>query len=134
VIRCEEVNLFLFPGDMEVYSTIAYYQWSLGRGNQAVNTLRSAIKAYPKNPDAYYNLGLHYSVIKRYDLAEEPLRKSVNLKAYKHNRRTYAHSLEHVGKLDKALAQWDAILIDNPSDDVARNNRDRVRMRIAEKK
>jgi tetratricopeptide (TPR) repeat protein len=133
IIRCEEVNLFVCPGDQDVYSTIAYYQWSLGRDADARRTLNRGIKAAPKDSDAYFNLGEHYMITKRYALAENPLKRAVDLGGTPLARRAYAHCLERLGKIKDALDQWNYLVTNCPTDPaagVARQNRDRIQKLI----
>lgn len=129
-IRCHEAGLLMDPHNVEGYSLIAWLQWSLGRGPVAVRTLKRCVAANPSDPNAYYELGNHYFITKKYALAEEPLRKSVSLGGDNLARRSYAHCLEKLGKLDEALAQWAAIVKANPKDGAARVNLNRVRKLI----
>ena len=129
-VRCLEVVVFLDPEYIEGYSSIAWLQWSLGYGNTAIQTLKRGIAADPKSPDAWYELGLHYYRIKNYKLAEGPLRKSVELGGDMFAHRFYAHCLEKVGKLNEAVEQWQIIIRNDPKDDTAKINMERVKKRL----
>jgi len=126
-IRSNEASIFFDPSNIDTYSSIAYLQWSMGRESQAVNTLNRAIAANPKDPDSYYQLGLHYFVAKKYNSAIRPLKASLDIKDDSIVRRTYAHCLEKVGRLKAALAQWEIIVNNNPNDGAAIKNRDKVK-------
>jgi tetratricopeptide (TPR) repeat protein len=130
-IRCHETAIFLDPTFAEDYAVAAWLQWSLGRDEAAVRTLKRGIAAMPSNPDAHFNLGYHYLNTHREALAREPLRRAVELGGDVLCRRAYAHSLEHIGELQPALQQWDEMLRIDPGDDVARANRLRVQQLAA---
>jgi tetratricopeptide (TPR) repeat protein len=132
VIRCEEMAIFFDPTYAEDYAVIAWLQWSLGRDQAAIRTLKRGIAAAPANPEMYFNLGYHYFNTHRESLAVEPLRRAVELGGDPLCRRTYAHCLEHLGQLHEALAQWQDILRLDPTDAIARANRDRVQALLAQ--
>jgi tetratricopeptide (TPR) repeat protein len=130
-IRCHEAALFFDPTYTDDYAVIAWLQWSLGRPATAIRVLNRGVAAAPQDPNAYFNLGHHYFNIRQYDAALGPLRRAVELGGDILCRRTYAHCLEHLGQLQAALAQWDEILRIDPTDGVARINRQHVAERLA---
>lgn len=130
-IRCLEVAVFLDPTYADGYSSIAWLQWSLGRDAQAIGTLYRGVKAVPSDPTPYFELGMHYFRTKRYALALKPLRDSVALGGDHRSRRTYAHCLERVGKLQEAVEQWEAIVAADPSDGAAKQNLERLRAALS---
>jgi len=133
-IRCLEAAVFLDPRYIDGYTSIAWLEWSLGRDPAAIRTLNCAISACPSDPEAYYGLGFHYYRTKRYARAEKPLNRAVELGGDHRTRRTYAHCLERLGKLDKALEQWSAVLALCPEDAAAEQNSARVKNLIQQAK
>jgi tetratricopeptide (TPR) repeat protein len=132
-IRCLETAILLEPDYADWYSSVAWLQWSEGRDAESIDTLKRGIAAVPNDPDAYFALGFHYFNTKRYQLAEEPMRKSVELGNDQRYRRMYAHCLEHLGKLDEALDQWNLLVKEHPNDAVVLKNRDKVLQLVKEK-
>ncbi len=126
-VRCHMTAAFFDPTNPENYSTAAYLLWSLGRNREADRMLADGVKAAPKDPDSYFNQGLHFFNTKRYTLAEAPLRKSVLLNGDQRARRTYAHCLEKLGNLREALQQWAQLRKMLPKDASVESNYNRVR-------
>jgi hypothetical protein len=126
-IRCMEALVFLDPSDVQSFGLIAWLQWNLGREAESVATLKKCIEANPSNPDAHFELGRHYMTEKQYALAEEPLRKSLELGGDHLAHRQYAHCLEKLGRLNESLAEWAKILETLPNDAAARYNHDRIK-------
>lgn len=131
-IRCQEAALFLDPTHTDGYSLVAWLQWSQGDDAAAIRTLERGTKAVPESPDTWGALGQHYWLTKRYALAEAPLRKSVELGGDHLYRRSYAHSLEKLGKTEECVRQWEAIVEECPEDGAAKNNLERLRKLVAE--
>lgn len=129
-IRCLEAAVLFDPHFVEGYSNIAYLQWSLGRDPQAVRTLHRCTAANPKDPNAYFELGEHLFITKHYAQAEPPLARSVKLGGDALARRTYAHCLEHLGKKEAALKQWEILVKTNPRDRAALVNMKRVKKEL----
>jgi len=125
--RCLETMLFLDPTDVQTCELAAWLEWSLGRDDQAVNTLKRGIAEAPDNPEAYFQLGFHYFNTKRYILAREPLRKALDLGGDDIMRRQYAHCLEKLGQYSEALDQWTILLQKAPDDSVVKMNYGRVK-------
>jgi tetratricopeptide (TPR) repeat protein len=126
-IRCNEAAVFLDPHLVEAYNVAAWLQWSRGRNAKAMETLNKCIAANPEDAEAHYNLGYHLFNLKRYEQAEGPLRRSVELGGDNLCRRAYAHCLEREGKLRECLQVWEGLVSDGPNDLPARTNRDRVK-------
>ncbi len=131
-IRCHETAIFFDPTYVEGYSLIAWLQWSMGDDAAAIRTLNRGIEAMPEDPETFGALGEHYWITKRYDLALEPLRKSIELGGDHLVRRKYANALEKLGKIEESLAQWEEILKEVPDDGAAPLNIDRLKKLLAE--
>lgn len=126
-VRAMQSLVFIDPGDVQSFALIAWLQTSLHRPAEAVQTLNRLVAANPRDPDAYYELGLHYMNAKDFAHAEAPLRKSVELGDDKLVRRLFAHCLEGEGKLNECLDQWTIILQALPNDAAAQYNHDRIK-------
>ncbi len=129
-IRCHMTAAFFDPANPENYSVAGYLLWSLGRNQEADRMLADGVKAAPKDPDTYFNQGFHFYNTKRYGKAEAPLRTSVKLKGDHRARRTYAHCLEKLGKLNEALQQWGELKRLLPKDGTVLTNYNRVRAKL----
>jgi len=129
-IRASEASILLDPEYVETYSVVAWLQWSMGDDPTAIQTLRRGIQAAPQDPDSHFNLGYHYFNTKRYEEAEPLLRQAVDLGGDQIARRMYAHCLEKLGRQNDALAFWEEILEDNPTDGVAIMHRDRLKAKL----
>lgn len=115
-IRCSEASILLDPDYPETYSVVAWLEWSMGRSTDAVGTLRRSVASSPGDPSAWHNLGQHYFRVYRYDLAEAPLAKAVELGGDHLTVRTYAHCLERLGRPKDALRQWQSLRETRPDD------------------
>ena len=125
--RCLETILFLDPEDVQSYGLAAWLQWSLGRDEQAINTLKRGIAIAPDDPEMHFELGFHYFNTKRYRLARGPLKKALDLGGDNLIRRQYAHCLEKLGRCEECLSQWEKLLALFPDDQVVKMNYERVR-------
>lgn len=130
--RCLEALLFVDPESSESYGTAAWLEWSLGRDEQAINTLKRGVAAFPNSPDMHFELGFHYVNTKRYRLAREPLKKALDLGGNDLMCRQYAHCLEKLGQCEECLSQWEKLLKLFPDDPVVRMNYERVRKLITD--
>ena len=131
-IDCLEAALFFQPTYADGYSLIAWLQWSMGDDKTAISTLERGIKALPDSPDTWGALGQHYWLTKRYALAEEPLRKALDLGGDRLVRGPYAVTLEKLGKVAESLAQWEIIVRENPDDPAGPVNVERLRKKLAD--
>lgn len=125
--RCLEAVLFLDPQDTQTYTLAAWLEWSLGRDEQAINTLKRGIAVVPNDPQTHFELGFHYMNTKRYLLAREPLKEALDLGGDDLMRRQYAHCLEKLGKYKDALDQWKKLMEDSPDDAAVKMNYERVK-------
>lgn len=128
VIRANDVVTFLDPTAVEQYTNSAWLLWSMGRTSEAIGEYHRCIRQNPQDPHGYYYLGTYYLQHDQPAAGLPYLQKAVELEPGDPlSRRALAHCLEKVGRLEDALAQWDAILKINPTDGAALRNRDRVR-------
>ena len=126
VIRASHVSMFLDPRYVDTHTVVAWLQWSLGRNTEAIGTLHRAVRIAPDDPESHFGLGHHYFNLKRYTLAEEPLRRAVELGGDHLAQRAYAHCLERLGKVHAARDRWAALLEDRPDDGSVIRNYERL--------
>jgi arylsulfatase A-like enzyme/predicted Zn-dependent protease len=81
----------------------AYSLGALGRGDEAVVIDEALKKEYPKDFRIYKDLGVIYTSLKKLDLAEENLKKAVELSPSPDTYLSYAAILGRVGKLADAI-------------------------------
>lgn len=134
VIRANDVVTFLDPTAVEQYTNSAWLLWSMGRVAEAIGEYHRCIRQNPDDPHGYYYLGTYYLQHGQPAQGLPYLQKAVDLEPEDPlSRRALAHCLEKAGRLEDALAQWEAILKINPTDGAALRNRDRVQKMIAER-
>lgn len=134
VIRANDVVTFLDPTAVEQYTNSAWLLWSMGRAAEAIGEYHRCIRQNPDNPHGYYYLGTYYLQHGQPVQGLPYLQKAVQLEPEDPlSRRALAHCLEKAGRLEDALAQWEAIIKINPTDGAALRNRDRVQKMIAER-
>lgn len=132
-VRCLQAILFLEPDDVQSYGLAAWLQWSMGRDEQAVNTLKRGIAAVPDSSEMYFEMASHYMKTERYLLAREPLEKALDLGGDDMIRRQYAHCLEKLGRYSASLEQWAILLEKSPNDPVVKMNYERVKAEVNSK-
>lgn len=126
VIRASEVSVFLDPEYVDTHTVVAWLQWSLGRNTEAIGTLHRAVRIAPGDPESHFGLGHHYFNLRRYALAEEPLRRAVELGGDHLAQRSHAHCLERLGKVHEARERWAALLKQRPDDGSVIRNYERL--------
>lgn len=126
VIRCLEVAVFLDPSDVESYSVIAWLHWSMGHDQVAIRTMNRCVADNPKSSEAFSELGYYYTRSKRWVLAEWPLKKAVELGGGVLIRKSYAHCLEKLNKLEEAKAIWIQLKKQFPKDGAIDHNYKRI--------
>lgn len=125
-IRCAETMVFFDPTDVEVYASIGWLQWSMGRHGAAVSTYHRAIAANPGSWEAAQELGEYYRLQHRQRLAERYYRRAAELGSPAVQRRQLGHVLEALRRTDDAIAVWRDILAMDPNDPVARRQLQRL--------
>lgn len=71
-VECYFVRAIQFkPDDSIVRATYANYLRGLGRNDEALEQMKTAVELDPENPTLHYNLGLMYHKLKKYELANE---------------------------------------------------------------
>jgi tetratricopeptide (TPR) repeat protein len=117
-VRINEDIIKLDPTWVDMYSTTAWLQWSMGQDIRALRTLHQGIAANPKSWEARFDMGLHRFNIKEYAKAEKYLCQAVALGGDKEARKMYAYALAKDGKAAEALPVWRALHRDFPTDGV----------------
>lgn len=119
--------IMLAPDNVNNYANAAWLLWSSNKTDEALRYYQLAIANNPTNPDAYFIVGQYYFLNRRqFSEALPYLQKAVDLGGPSMQRHLYAHCLEKVGRTDDALAAWRKILADDPTDDVAQKEIDRL--------
>ena len=119
-IRCQETALFFDPNYVDLYSNIAWLQWSMGRHGQGITTYRRGIAANPRSWEAYQALGQYYILRKQPSLALPMLQQAASLGSPPVPRRQLGHVLEQLGQKAAADRVWRDILKLDPNDPIAR--------------
>jgi len=126
-IRCMQVMLLMDPTLAELYSNIAWLQWSLGDETSAIGTYHRGISQLPDDAWSYHYLGQHYFMTKRYELAIPYLREAIRLQPDIISRHVLAHCLERTGQLEACLAEWQQMYEQSPDDPAVKSNYERVK-------
>jgi arylsulfatase A-like enzyme/Tfp pilus assembly protein PilF len=98
----------------------AYALGALGRGEEAAEIDEKLKKEYPKDFRIYKDLGIIYTALRKVDLAEENLKKAVELSPTPDNYLGYAAILERVGKLPEAISNLKLYLDNTKEGDTPR--------------
>ncbi len=116
-IRCNEAVVFLAPDAEDMYTNSAWLLWSMGRHAEAIGTYHRCIAANPTSGHGPFYLGFYYMQHGDLVAAEKYLALAVRNAPDDHlARRTYAHCLENQGRLADALAQWEILRRQRPTD------------------
>ncbi|MEN6644144.1 MAG: HEAT repeat domain-containing protein [Armatimonadia bacterium] len=121
-IRCQETALFFDPNYVDLYSNVAWLQWSMGRHGQGISTYRRGIAANPKSWEAYHALGQYYVLRKQPSLALPLMQQAASLGSPAVPRRQLGHVLEQLGQKAAADRVWRDILKLDPNDPIARRH------------
>ena len=118
-----EQSLFFSPHRVEVYDDVAWLQWSLGRGERAVQVLERGIALNPESWLAHFNLGFHYFNTKRYAPALPCLKYAAeHTETWWVPIHTYAHDLEALDRREEAVQVWKDTVQRFPQDVTAQRN------------
>jgi tetratricopeptide (TPR) repeat protein len=122
-----QMALFFCPDRVDLYGDVAWLQWSQGRDEMALATLRQGIAANPQDPLAHFNLGFHYFNTKRFTEALPFLCTGRECETWWAPANTYAHCLEVLGKHQEAVQAWEETVKRFPTDEPARRALQRLR-------
>jgi hypothetical protein len=125
-IRAQEAALEFDPQHVELYSNIAWLQWSMGRHGEAIRSYRRGLQANPDRWEAAHQLGLYYRGHGHLLLAEQYFRRAAELGSPPVERRQWGHTLEKLGRPDEALVAWQQVLKLDPTDPIARRQVERL--------
>jgi len=129
VAFCQRQIVDLDPSDVMTWSTLGWIEWAcLNNEVAAERTLREGIAANPHRYELYDELGTYLYRRKRYAESAASLAKAVSFKnAHPVTWNQYGHSLEKMGRIDRAAEVWREMrrkFPDNPSSQV---NLDRLK-------
>ena len=125
-VRLNEQIIALDPTWVEIYSTTAWLQWSMGQHLIALRTLHRGIAANPTSWEARFNMGFHRYNLKEYERAVKYLGQAVAMGGDKQARKTYAYCLAALKKSTEALAVWRGLIHDFPADAIVRMHWERA--------
>jgi arylsulfatase A-like enzyme/tetratricopeptide (TPR) repeat protein len=108
------------PENKMVRLWYAYALGALGRGAEAVEIDETLKKESPNDYRIYQDLGIIYTSLDKLDLAEENLKKAVELKPSPETYLNYAFLLERVGKLPEAIRYLKLYLEKTPEGETPR--------------
>ena len=111
----------LRPTDVNAYANAAWLLWSTDKTDRALAFYRRMIENNPTNPEAYYIVGQYYFFTRRdYKEALPYLEQAVQFGITGVKRHLYGHCLKQLGRTADALAFWRQQLADDPTNDVAK--------------
>jgi tetratricopeptide (TPR) repeat protein len=117
----------LTPDELNAYANAAWLLWSTDKSDQAMVYYQRLIANNPTNPDAYYIVGQYYFLNRKdYAAALPYLQKAVDLGGGMMQRHLHAHCLAKLGRTDDAVAAWRKIQADDPKDEVAPKEIDKL--------
>lgn len=106
---------------VDKYALAAWLLWSTGKHDEAIGYYNKMVLANPNNPDAYFEYGFYYVTQKNDKEAVRWLQTAVALGLKSPKRHMYGHALKRLGMKDEALTFWKKVLVEEPGNEVARN-------------
>ncbi len=106
---------------VDKYALAAWLLWSTGKHDEAISYYNKMVLANPNNPDAYFEYGFYYVTQKNDQEAVRWLQTAVALGLKSPKRHMYGHALKRLGMKDEALTFWKKVLVEEPGNEVARN-------------
>lgn len=125
-IRAQQTALFFDPQYVDLYTNIAWLQWSMGRHGEAIQTYRQAIAANPRSWTAHQALGDYYWRHGHRRLGVTYLQKAADLGSPPVPRRALGHAYRQLGEAEQAQKVWQDILKLDPNDPIARRELERA--------
>ncbi|MEI6520301.1 MAG: tetratricopeptide repeat protein, partial [bacterium] len=114
-------SIMLNNEGVDKYALAAWLLWSTGKHDEAIGYYNKMILANPNNPDAYFEYGFYYVTQKNDKEAVRWLQTAVALGLKSPKRHLYGHALKRLGMKEEALAFWKKVLVEEPGNEVARN-------------
>ncbi len=130
VIQVLRFRYELHPDDWEAVSDLGWMLESTDRPEEALSMYVRYRKEYPARRDAAYSETEFYFRNKAYakvpPLVEPELSKRPHANMY----RWLAHAYDKLGRFRDSIRVWDLLIGVDPSDQAAKNNRERVRKKL----
>jgi tetratricopeptide (TPR) repeat protein len=112
---------------VDPYASAAWLLFSTGKMDEAMAMYQRMIEENPTDPDGYFELGMFYFRRHNYSEALAWFEKAVALGLPLPKRHMYGHTLSKLGRNADALAFWEQVLVEEPTNEVAQ--REVVRLR-----
>lgn len=122
----------LDPHDTEAFGNRGWLLWNIGENDTAEAVLKKGISLNPKSHELYYDLGMHYYKLQRYDDAIRTLKTAQPLGLPDVGWKLLAHSYERSGRLDECIAVWEELEKMGTGDPSVEFNLSRLRNKAAE--
>jgi len=129
VQRCQEAAMFVDPTFVDLFGVAGWLYWSMDRNAEAVGAHRRGIEANPASWEVFFSLGFHYFNTGRFDDALPYLSRACELGAPPAWQHTYAHALEHAGRLEDSLREWQRLRALEPDSHLTPHHIERLRQR-----
>ena len=127
-IRCQWTALFYDPQYVDLFTNIAWLQWSMGRHGEAIRTYRDCIAANPKSWEARHALGEYYWRHGQKSVGLKYFQQAADLGSPAVPRRALGHAYRDLGYPEKAVQVWQDILKLDPNDPIAKRELARAGM------
>ncbi len=116
----------LNPVGTDSYALAAWLLWSTGKTAEALDFYNRMIIANPNDPNAFFEYGFYYVTQKNDAEAITWLKTAVALGLPSPKRHLYGHALERLGRNDEALVFWRKVLTEDPKDEVAQREYEKL--------
>ncbi|MCE5239567.1 tetratricopeptide repeat protein [bacterium] len=118
-IRAQWTAIYFDPEYVDLYTNIAWLQWSMGRHAEAISTYRQCIGTNPRSWVAHQSLGEYYWRHGQKLVAVKYLQRAADLGSPAVPRRALGHAYRDLGQADNARQVWRDILKLDPNDPIA---------------
>lgn len=121
----------MWPNDYEVVTDLGWILESMDKADETLGLYIRFRLNNPKNVESAYPEAEFYFRRRQFARVPALLEPRLSLRPHPNNFRILAHSYERMGMLRDSLRVWELYLAVAPDDTAAKNNRERVRKRIA---
>ena len=122
----------LDPHDTEAFGNRGWLLWNIGENDTAEAVLKKGISLNPNSYELFYDLGMHYYKLQRYDDAIHTLKTAQPLGLPDVGWKLLAHSYERSNRLDECIAVWEELEKMETGDPAVEFNLSRLRDKAAD--